>query len=141
MWLALDALGKSVTGAKNAIAAAILPAFVPMVKAITDFVQSNRELLSQVALPAFLGLLATSVISLGVAIAGMLGPWALLVGAIVAGGVAIYQNWDKVKAFFDEIDLTVDQRDIGNHLRIAFRVCLQHGSKVMQTEHDGCDNS
>jgi hypothetical protein len=98
---AMDELGKSVTRAKNAVAAAILPAFVPMVKAVTDFVNANKELLGQVALPAFLGLLTTSLISLGVAITGALGPWGLLVGAIVAGSVAIYQNWDKVKAFFD----------------------------------------
>lgn len=94
-------LGKAVTGAKNAIAAAVVPAFIPMVNAIKNFVNANRELLKQVALPFFLGSLATALISLGVAVAGVLGPWGLLVGAIVAGAVAIYQNWDKVKAFFD----------------------------------------
>ena len=72
-------------------------------KAVTDFVTSNRELLGQVALPLFIGSITTAVIGLGVAIAGVLGPWTLLVGALVAGGIAIYQNWDKViKACFDE---------------------------------------
>jgi hypothetical protein len=99
---ALDALSASVTQAKNAIAAAVLPAFVPMVQAITDFVNANQELLKQVALPAFIGLIASSLVSLGIALAGALGPWGLLVAAIVAGAAAIYMNWDKVKAFFDE---------------------------------------
>ena len=99
---ALKALGKTVTNIKNTIAAAVLPAFIPMVNAVRDFVAANKELLKQVALPFFLGSLATALISLGVAVAGVLGPWGLLVGAIVAGAAAIYQNWDKVKAFFDE---------------------------------------
>ena len=99
---AMDALGKSVTNAKNAVAAAVLPAFVPMVETVTAWVNANQDLLKQVALPAFIGLITTALISLGVALAGVLGPWGLLVAALAAGAVAIYQNWDKVKGFFDE---------------------------------------
>jgi hypothetical protein len=99
---ALDALSQSVTDAKNAIAAAIIPAFVPLVNVVTRFVNANQELLKQTALPAFLGLITTSVVALGVALWGVLAPWMLVVGAIVAGATAIYLNWGKVKAFFDE---------------------------------------
>lgn len=41
-----------------------------------------------------------------------------------------------VEAFLDEINLPVDQREIGHHFREILRVRLQHGRKVVQAEHD-----
>jgi hypothetical protein len=99
---AMKELSHSVESAKNAVAAAILPAFVPMVKAISGWVRANRSLLRQVALPAFLGLITTAVISLGVALLGVLGPFSLLAGAIIAAGVAIYQNWGSIISWLDK---------------------------------------
>jgi hypothetical protein len=99
---AMKELSHSVESAKNAVAAAILPAFVPMVKAISEWVRANRSLLRQVALPAFLGLITTAVISLGVALLGVLGPFSLLAGAIIAAGVAIYQNWGSIISWLDK---------------------------------------
>jgi hypothetical protein len=99
---ALKNLGEVVDNVKNQIAGAVLPAFVPMVKAIADFVKNNKELLKQVALPAFIAGIATAVVSLGVAVAGALGPWGLLAAAIAAAAVAIYQNWGDISKWFDD---------------------------------------
>jgi hypothetical protein len=98
---ALKEMNKQVDRLTNSIGAQLLPVFTPLIKVVSDFVEHNRELIKQTALPAFIGLVTTSLISLGVAAAGALGPWGLLVAAVIAGGVAIYQNWDKIKAFFD----------------------------------------
>jgi hypothetical protein len=99
---ALKELGDVVESTRNKIAASIIVAFTPMVNWLTEFIKANRELLGQVALPAFIGSIATALVGLGVALLGVLGPWSLLVGAIVAAGVAIYQNWGDIVAWFDK---------------------------------------
>ena len=99
---ALKDLGNVIDNVRGKIAAEILPVFTSLVKGTTEWVKANRELLKQVALPAFIGAIAASVIGLGLAVAAALGPWTLLAGAIVAGGVAIYQNWDDLIAWMDK---------------------------------------
>jgi hypothetical protein len=99
---ALVDLSNAVDGVRNSIAQAILPAFTPMVKIITEWVDANRELLKQTALPIFIGSIASAVIGLGIAVAAALGFWTLLAGAIVAAGVAIYQNWDAIIKWIDQ---------------------------------------
>ncbi len=46
-----------------------------------------------------------------------------------------------VEAFFHQIDLTVDQRDVGDDFRIALRVRLKHGREIVQPEHHRRDDS
>jgi hypothetical protein len=99
---ALKELGDVVDSTRNKIAASIIVAFTPMVNWLTEFIKANRELLGQVALPAFIGSIATALVGLGVALLGVLGPWSLLIGAIVAAGVAIAQNWGDIIAWFDK---------------------------------------
>jgi hypothetical protein len=99
---AMKALGAAVETTKDQIAAAVLPVFVPMVKAIADFVRNNGDLLKQVALPAFIAGLATAIVSLGIAVAGALGPWGLLATAVAAAAVALYQNWGDISKWIDD---------------------------------------
>ena len=47
-------------------------------------------------------LLEAAILAVGVAFALLLSPWALLVAAFVAGGLAIYKNWDSIKDWFNE---------------------------------------
>jgi hypothetical protein len=127
-------LGWAVEAAKNSIAAALLPAFVPMVKTLFEWIRANRQLLRAAALPLFIGLITTAVTSLGVALLSVLGPWSLLVGALVAGGVAIYQNWGSIISWLDKnipgltstISKAVTQtagfaRNAANHIMLAFK--------------------
>jgi hypothetical protein len=97
----MGGLGLAITGVRDVVGNALIPAFLPMIGWLTDLVAANRELLKQVALPAFIGALTTAVISLGIAVAAALGPWTLLAGAVAAAGVAIYQNWDSVIKWLD----------------------------------------
>jgi len=97
----MTALGFAIKGVRNVVGEALIPAFLPMIKWLTDFIANNRELLKQVALPAFIGALAAAVIGLGIAVASALGPWGLLAAAIIAAGTAIYQHWDEIIKWLD----------------------------------------
>lgn len=99
---ALKDLGDIAESAGNKIAEALLPTFTALVKILGDFIDRNRELLGQWALPVLIGAIATAVIGLGAGVVAALGWWTLLVGAIVGAGTAIYQNWDKIIKWVDD---------------------------------------
>ena len=46
-------------------------------------------------------LLAAGIAAVGIALALLISPWALLVAAIAIGALAIYKNWDTIKAKWD----------------------------------------
>src|SRR5262249_2778410 len=63
----------AVKGARNAIAAELLPAITPLVNGMADFIKNNRELLKQAALPVFIGSIAVAVGALGKAVIAATG--------------------------------------------------------------------
>jgi hypothetical protein len=99
---ALRSLGDAVERAKNAIVSALLPAFTPLVEGLTKFIENNRELLAQVALPGFITAIGVALAAMLAKVVALAGPWGILTAAIVGGAVALYQNWGDVKKFMDE---------------------------------------
>jgi hypothetical protein len=99
--LEMRRFGFAIEGVKNAIAAALLPAMVPIVVAMTNWIARNREFLAQAALPTLIASIAAAVLWLGKALVLALGPFGLLAAA--AAAVLIYQNWDKIGPYFQDL--------------------------------------
>jgi hypothetical protein len=95
-------LGNIVESVSRKISAAISVTFGPLIDWFTEFIKANRQLLAQIALPAFIGAITAAVVGLGIAVAAALGPWVLLIGAITAGAVAIAQNWGDIITWLDK---------------------------------------
>jgi hypothetical protein len=101
--LEMRRFGFAIEGVKNAIAAALLPAMLPIVVAMTNWIARNREFLAQAALPTLIASIAAAVLWLGKALVLALGPFGLLAAAAAAAAVLIYQNWDKIGPHFQDL--------------------------------------
>lgn len=50
-----------------------------------------------------LGSMAKALWGIGAAMVAVLGPWALVIGAVIAGAVAVWYYWEPIKAFFKDL--------------------------------------
>ncbi|EMG1227676.1 phage tail tape measure protein [Salmonella enterica] len=86
---------------------AALSALVPLLTKVTEFVANNPNLVSQIVMTAGAlltmrtAVIACRVAMLALAVATKMTPFGwiqLAISALVAAGVLLYQNWDKIKA-------------------------------------------
>lgn len=87
---------------------ATLSVIVPLITKVAEFVANNPNLVSQIVMTAgaFLSMktviLACRVAMLALAVATKLTPFGwiqLAISALVAAGILLYQNWDKIKEY------------------------------------------
>lgn len=94
---ALAAAGLGLAFGGTAAAIALLVGGIGMLLiGITDWIQKG-ELSTET-----FWLLEAAILAVGAAFALLVSPWSLLVAAFVAGGLAIYKNWDSIKDWFNE---------------------------------------
>ncbi len=87
---------------------AALSALVPLLTKVSEFVANNPNLVSQIVMTAGAlltmrtAVIACRVAMLALAVATKMTPFGwiqLAISALVAAGVLLYQNWDKIKAY------------------------------------------
>jgi hypothetical protein len=126
---AFGTLKTATQGVFNAIGEALAPALkslvdmiVPLVKGFTDFTRAHPELAKQIGLVAlalggFLTVAGTFILlapKIGAAFGAAMGPVGMvitLISALIAIGILVWQNWDKIAKFFG---------DAWDHIKIAF---------------------